>query len=217
MDPLSDKYPSLSPYTYCANNPIKLVDPNGEDIWEIDESGKLTWKEKNDELDILNATKTGQSMEFPVGTIKEMTPDKGKAKHPADGVFDFDFNYIDINDDELAECFFEFAAENTNVEWSHTKYSETGNRIATATNMPYDLVDPTGLKITYDFVKKGIKVRESNHSHPFIEGRNINPKPGGDDVSSKCSLIEFCKNHESSVPTTKVYGKVDGGWKYTTY
>ena len=32
VDPMSDKYPSLSPYTYCANNPIKLVDPNGEEI-----------------------------------------------------------------------------------------------------------------------------------------------------------------------------------------
>ena len=31
VDPMSDKYPSLSPYTYCANNPVKLVDPNGED------------------------------------------------------------------------------------------------------------------------------------------------------------------------------------------
>ncbi len=29
---MSDKFPSLSPYTYCADNPIKLVDPNGEDI-----------------------------------------------------------------------------------------------------------------------------------------------------------------------------------------
>ena len=31
VDPQASKYPSLSPYVYCANNPIKLVDPNGED------------------------------------------------------------------------------------------------------------------------------------------------------------------------------------------
>ena len=31
VDPMSDKYPSLSPYVYCANNPVKLVDPNGEE------------------------------------------------------------------------------------------------------------------------------------------------------------------------------------------
>ena len=29
---MSDKYPSLSPYVYCADNPVKLVDPNGEEI-----------------------------------------------------------------------------------------------------------------------------------------------------------------------------------------
>ena len=29
VDPLSDKYPSMSPYTYCANNPIMMVDPDG--------------------------------------------------------------------------------------------------------------------------------------------------------------------------------------------
>ena len=32
-DPMADKYPSLTPYNYCANNPVKLIDPNGEDIW----------------------------------------------------------------------------------------------------------------------------------------------------------------------------------------
>ena len=39
VDPMSDKYPSLSPYTYCANTPIKLVDPNGEDWYE--KEGKM--------------------------------------------------------------------------------------------------------------------------------------------------------------------------------
>ena len=32
VDPQAAKYPSLSPYVYCADNPIKLVDPNGEDV-----------------------------------------------------------------------------------------------------------------------------------------------------------------------------------------
>ena len=32
VDPMAHKYPSLSPYVYCANNPIKLVDPNGEEL-----------------------------------------------------------------------------------------------------------------------------------------------------------------------------------------
>ncbi len=29
VDPMADKYPSMSPYAYCAWNPIKLVDPEG--------------------------------------------------------------------------------------------------------------------------------------------------------------------------------------------
>ncbi len=30
VDPMSGKYPSLSPYVYCADNPVRCVDPNGE-------------------------------------------------------------------------------------------------------------------------------------------------------------------------------------------
>ena len=41
VDPQAAKYPSLSPYTYCADNPVKLVDPNGEDfVTIIDDKNK---------------------------------------------------------------------------------------------------------------------------------------------------------------------------------
>jgi RHS repeat-associated protein len=41
VDPQSNKYPSFSPYVYCANNPIKLVDPNGEDWFENELTGDV--------------------------------------------------------------------------------------------------------------------------------------------------------------------------------
>jgi len=40
VDPMSDKYPSLSPYTYCANNPINLVDTDGRKIVPTNSEGE---------------------------------------------------------------------------------------------------------------------------------------------------------------------------------
>jgi len=48
VDPLADKYPSISPYVYCAWNPVKLTDPDGEeaidnDDWYKDKNGHVHW------------------------------------------------------------------------------------------------------------------------------------------------------------------------------
>ena len=32
LDPLAEKYPGVSPYAYCAGNPVNLVDPEGKEI-----------------------------------------------------------------------------------------------------------------------------------------------------------------------------------------
>ena len=36
VDPMSDKYPSLSPYVYCADNPVNVIDPFGMDTAFMD-------------------------------------------------------------------------------------------------------------------------------------------------------------------------------------
>ncbi|HFG0566787.1 TPA: RHS repeat domain-containing protein [Flavobacterium psychrophilum] len=32
IDPLAEKYPAYSPYVYCINNPLNVIDPDGRDI-----------------------------------------------------------------------------------------------------------------------------------------------------------------------------------------
>ncbi len=31
VDPAADRYPNISPYAYCANNPVNLIDPDGRE------------------------------------------------------------------------------------------------------------------------------------------------------------------------------------------
>jgi hypothetical protein len=43
MDPLAEKYYSVSPYAYCGNNPINRTDPTGMD-WVEDGNGNAIWR-----------------------------------------------------------------------------------------------------------------------------------------------------------------------------
>ena len=49
VDPMSDKYPSTSPYAYCRNNPILLIDPNGlSDINYVDIDNNVVGTDGNE-------------------------------------------------------------------------------------------------------------------------------------------------------------------------
>ena len=50
VDPMSDKYPSLSPYVYCADNPVNAIDPDGKEI-------KLVGSEKERKIILANLQK----------------------------------------------------------------------------------------------------------------------------------------------------------------
>ena len=41
VDQMSDKYPSMSPYNYCANNPVILVDPDGKEWIAYNKEGTV--------------------------------------------------------------------------------------------------------------------------------------------------------------------------------
>jgi len=50
LDPLAEKYPSISPYAYCNGNPVNFVDIDGMDIYRYDDkSGTFHLYQTNDD------------------------------------------------------------------------------------------------------------------------------------------------------------------------
>ena len=47
VDPMSDKYPSLSPYVYCADNPVLFFDPDGREKIDAFGNDKKNARQKN--------------------------------------------------------------------------------------------------------------------------------------------------------------------------
>ncbi len=124
VDPLADKYPSLSSYVYCANNPVILVDPDGRDIWSVNDDGCLALeRETNDDFDIIVTRSDWEERNIDEG----LKVDKGifqnqwgrtlLQKKPLE-IYDVDF--MNVTGDEKASELFNFLADNTAVEWSHT-------------------------------------------------------------------------------------------------
>ena len=193
VDPMSDKYPHQSNYVYCSNNPIRLVDPNGEDEWDLARDGTLTKRENGrTDIDVVHAmNEKGENVSVPLdaNTIKEMKQEKGS---------EYSIYYMNISNYKDATVFFEFAANNTDVEWG-LMVTDQGNFVGTSK-------EPLAVE-SGTMVPKDATVLEDIHSH--IPGHDV------DAADKNVARINYGNNI-----TTKVYhadSKSYSEFEYTFY
>ncbi|WP_019246843.1 RHS repeat-associated core domain-containing protein, partial [Alistipes ihumii] len=122
QDPLAEKYFSLSPYNYCAGNPITLVDPTGMvmDDYRLKKNGEIElMKKTNDNYDVIYA----ENEKGEVDLFKSIQIDKNilpSKKSDNSEISKTPYDYYEIFDDNQAQKLTEFVWENSTVEWGVT-------------------------------------------------------------------------------------------------
>ena len=199
VDPLSDKYPSISPYNYCLWNPVKLVDPDGRDVWEVDENGYV--KRTGDDGGTKKQTvkyANGNTATFRGARYHKVMSDLSTAD-----ANDVSSSYGGENMQSAYANVFKSMADNTNVEWAMHRYKDNHYALGTKHN---ETLSPDSFNMS--------KGRQNDktlvaliHSHPML-GR---PTTIAEQISSMGYLYSIdkidgdAKNKVYNIPHVSYY------------
>jgi RHS repeat-associated protein len=133
-DPMFEKYPSISPYTYCANNPMKFVDPTGRDIYQVDENGNAVGKpiknSKFDQFQVVSVDKDGNktvissSEKYKSGTVVNRATNISTGKKDENGK-PINIDAYAIKGSKEGESIHQFLSKNTNVEYGRWDFKSS--------------------------------------------------------------------------------------------
>ena len=158
-DPMSEKYYGISPYVYCLGNPISIIDPNGMDIWTMDEKGNVVWVKESDDHRLYYVNNDGLLSDDYVSVSDRSILDdltKTEAKVYGGAKVSSHTSKSGINDIFKV---FKFASDKTKVEWAVHRNGDTYT-IGTGHNS-------YSASSWEDYAKN--KPNATVHSHPGID------------------------------------------------
>ncbi|MBQ9658591.1 MAG: hypothetical protein IJV31_07485, partial [Clostridia bacterium] len=184
-DPMADKYPYQSSYVYCGNSPIMIIDPNGEDEWEINQKGEILNQRKTNEHDkfIVKNDKNeviSESKEYNYGTVTLMARNhevNTSKKNDKGNNIQYYVDIYKIDNIQNSNELFQFLATYANkVEWSQTL---VGND-----NTSYSFIGTSHIEnseVTQSVICKRnggwrYTMKEHRHSHPYGSKPSQNDK-----------------------------------------
>ena len=180
VDPLSDKYPSMSAFMYCAGNPVVLVDPDGRELHDfgVNEDGKIVLLkfdnkspnrlfkvDKNgNKIDVNNDGKEVRGQDYI--NISNEVANSFNYQSTLDICDNFsERSFAKTSNDKEASQIFEFLSLTDKVEFSlinMTKDGESLNILTTSHVEEY--VDNNDILDSY--ISQGWTLNRKSHNHP---------------------------------------------------
>ncbi|MCQ2276183.1 MAG: hypothetical protein MJZ87_04465 [Bacteroidales bacterium] len=192
-----------------------VVDPNGEDEWEINRWGKVVNHIQTDQHDAFYIVdKNGNRIEGKELSFKYQTIEQFKSQYSDNAHKKFD--WYNVRGDNNASELFEFLSDNTNVEWAQLLLGESGenglNVISTSHEIDRNQAATFLIENKY---KYGYTIRGSIHNHP-----NNTPYPSGltspgGDIAVAKYLCKISNKNGGGQPFFKIYTPKNG--KYIKY
>ena len=158
-DPLSEKYYGISPYVYCLGNPISVIDPDGMDIWTMDEKGNVVWVKESDDHRLYYVNNNGVwSDDYVSVSDRSILDDLTKTEAKVDGGAKVGSHTSKSGINDIFKVF-KFASDKTKVEWAVHRNGDTYT-IGTGHNS-------YSASSWEDYAKN--KPNATVHSHPGID------------------------------------------------
>ena len=150
----------VSPYAYCAADPVNFIDPTGEDTWQLNENGIVIKRIATTEYDafqIVNGSgEIANSIQFDYGTINAST------EISKDGT---SYDVYRLNENGTA--LFEFLSENTSVEWSNVKLENADKKELDMVISSHEHSQESGVVDVLNYhIPDAHKIKSVTHSHP---------------------------------------------------
>lgn len=172
MDPLCEKYPAVSPYAYCAGNPLRYIDPDGKDVYELTQNGRIKKRYENADYDqfvIVQGNKKIYSQQYEYGTVEFYDSDLTSNYKPEGENSYAEYDKYIISNESAADGIFDFLTDNIPSEFSKTSYNDNNNNKAVIATGGLEDAEP-GLTMVLDkMFEDNTVINSITHNHPSLQ------------------------------------------------
>jgi len=208
VDPLSDKYPSLSPYCYSANNPVVLVDPNGMELNIYDDPPPKVVS-NNEEAINHYYNGNGEPVKIGENITKELLNSKDFQEHHNNvlsGNTKTEGNFS-VNMENKKDAFFigntrvdyevTPSKDNKNCTVTYTIYNNDGfwdpNYVNEAAGKGFEEINEKIIPVINNFLNEfiGIEINNINNKQMLPDGPGPNLELGGKPYHFIETIIQY--------------------------